>query len=1042
MPSPAREFDRGAALSSFAGTLPGWSTGPDPGLAAPCGAAEAGQDGGDDVVPEDEQGKTCVVSSANGVWFGLLGPLLVRSGDLELRLTAAKQRVLLASLLCRPGLVISADELVEFLWDGAPPAGGHFTLHSYIKRLRQGLGPVAGARIETCQPGYLIRVGTEELDTARFNTLIRAGEEAMRVRSWDQAAAALTEALHLWRSTPLADVPSEELIRSVRPNWQQMRLEAIELRNDAQLHLGKHTALVPELYALIEQHPLQERLYAQLMLALYRCDRQADALAVYQRARRLLVEELGVEPNSGLQELHQRILTGDPKLRNYPAASGRPAVGAASMLTATPAAHAAAANGQCPELIRAEGAPRQLPTAAQSFVGRVAELTALTKLSDHAAQGTGTGLILVTGPAGVGKTALAVHWAHEVADRFPDGQLYVNLRGFGPTRGAATPRHAIRRFLGALGVPADRMPLTLEGCADLYRRLLAGKRMLVVLDNARDVTQVRPLLPGGRHCMVIVTSRSQLTGLVVVEGALPLSLDVLSKAQARELLIRRLSADRAAAEPGVITEVIEQCAQLPCALAAAAARIALQPGLSLAGLAAELRDTGLLHALDTGDEESSIRAVFSRSYEILSRRASRMFRLLGLHGGPDIAAAAAASLAGLSLPETHRLLAELVHANVVSSHSPGRFTFHNLLRVYAAERAEVEEDKTSRDAATGRVLQHYVHTAHAAGRLLSPAKEPLILARPQSGVAPEGIADYSQALAWFQDEYQVLMAAVEFAAKTGFDAYAWQIAWCLTGIFDLDGRWQDGAAVQRTALTSAERAGDKVGLARAHSGLSASLIELGALDDAGVHLQHALRLCAELDDKLGQAQASLGLSQVARRQGDNRRALRDAEQALVLHQAAGHLAGQGRAHSAIGWCRARLGNHEQALADWAQAMARCREAHDRLGEATAWDSLGYAHRQLGEYAKAIACYQRAIDLADQLGARYQRAEALTHLGDLQRDAGDAVGARSAWQQAAGLLDELRSPDAEQISARLQNSGNDRAEDHPDHPALLTEVGDR
>jgi DNA-binding SARP family transcriptional activator len=949
---------------------------------------------------------------------------------MELRVTAAKQRVLLASLLCRPRLVVSADELVEYLWDGAPPAGGHFTLHSYIKRLRQGLGPIVGTRIETCQPGYLIRVESEELDTTRFNTLVRAGEDAMGVRSWDQAAAALTEALHLWRSTPLADVPSEELGRSVRPHWQQMRLEAIELKNDAELHLGKHAALVPELYALIGQHSLQERFYAQLMLALYRCDRQADALAVYQRARRLLVEELGIEPNAGLQELHKRILTADSELRNYPGSAGRPAVGAASMLTVTPAAHAIVLDGRCPALIRPDAEPRQLPTAAQSFVGRVAEQAVLTKLADHSADGTGTGLILVTGTAGVGKTALAVHWAHEVADRFPDGQLYVNLCGFGPTRVALTPRHAISRFLGALGVPADRMPLTLEGCEDLYRSLLADTRMLVVLDNARDVTQVRPLLPGGRHCMVIVTSRSQLTGLVVVEGALPLSLDVLSTAQARELLIRRLAANRAAAEPTVITEVIEQCAQLPLALAAAAARIALSPGLSLASLAAELRDTGsLLNALDTGDEESSIRTVFSRSYEILSRRASRMFRLLGLHGGPDIAAPAAASLGGLSLTETHQLLAELVHANLVSSHSPGRFTFHNLLRVYAAERAEVEEDKMSRGVDIGRVLQHYAHTAYAADRLLSVTKEPLILAKPQRGVTPEGMADYGQALAWLQDEYQVLVVAAEFAAKTGFDAYAWQIAWCLTSMFDLEGRWQEGAAVQRTVLTSAERAGDKVGLARAHSGLGASLIQLGATGDADVHLQHALRLCAELGDKLGQAQAGLGLSQVTRRQGQNHRALRYAEQALVLYQTAGSLAGVGRARSAIGWCRARLGNHEQALADWAQAMARCREAHDRLGEATAWDGLGYGHRQLGEHTKAIACYERAIDLAGQLGARYQRAEALTHLGDIQRDTGDAVAARYAWQQAVYILDDLCCPDAGQISARLQNLGNDRVTDH-------------
>jgi len=980
--------------------------------------------------------ETCAVSSADGLWFGLLGPLLVRRGSIELRVTAAKQRVLLASLLCRPGLVVSADELVEYVWDGAPPAGGRFTLHSYVKRLRQGLGPMAGARIETRQPGYLIRLETEELDTARFNALVRAGDEAMRVKSWRQAAAALAEALHLWRGTPLADVPSEALGRSVLPRLEQMRLAAIELRNDAELHLGRHAVLVPELYALIEQYPLQERLHAQLMLALYRSDRQANALSVYQRARRLLVGQLGVEPNSGLQQLHQRILAADPQLKSHPAEADRPSISEASMLaTPTPVAHAAAHDGQCPETTRSEAEPRQLPAAMPSFVGRAAELAALTELADRTAEGTGTVLILVTGTAGVGKTALAVHWAHEVADRFPDGQLYVNLHGFGPTRAAVTPARAIRRFLDALRVPADQMPSTQEARRDLYRSLLADKRMLIVLDNARDVAQVRPLLPGGRHCLIIVTSRSQLTGLVAAEGALPLFLDVVSKAQARELLIRRFTADRVAAEPGMITELVEQCARLPLALAAAAACVALYPGLSLAGLVAELRDTSsLLDALDTGDEASSIRTVFSWSYHSLSRRASRMFRLLGLHGGPDIAAAAAASLGGLSSPETHQLLAELVRANLVTSQSPDRFTFHSLLRVYAAERAEAEEDRTSRAAAVGRVLQHYVHTAYAADRLLSAAKEPLILTRPQSGVAPEGIADYGQALAWFRAEYQVLVVAVEFAAKAGFDAYAWQIAWSLTSIFELEGRWQDGAAVQRTALTSAERLGDKVGLACAHSALSASLSHLGALRDARVHLQHALRLCTELGDKHAQAQVSLGLSRVAWRQGQHRRALRAAKQALVLHQTTGHLAGQGRARNAVGWCQAQLGDYEQAQADCAQAVALCRKVDDRLGEAAAWDSLGYAHHQLGEYAEAITSYQRAIDLAGQLGARYQQADALTHLGDTQHDAGDAASARYAWQQAVDILDELCCPDAGEISARLAEFSNDQANDRPDRLA--------
>ena len=610
--------------------------------------------------------------------FGLLGPLLVRDGTRPVPVSAPRQRVLLAALLLSAGRVVSLDALTEVLWDGEPPAGARGALHSAVQRLRSTLGPPGADLVETQPPGYLIKVGDGELDVRRFRALAERGHAAAEAGAWAQAAGLLRDALGLWRGEPLADVPSRLLRdREVRPIEDQ-RLQVLAARIDADLHLGRHGEVVAELRQAVVAHPLQEQFHAQLMLSLYRSGRSADALAAYQDVRRVLADELGIDPGPELRLLHQRILAADSELIH--AAIGEQSGSAAETFSAPAAAHRDLA-------AQDRVVPRQLPAATRHFAGRAEALKMLAGLAAEAAGASpATVITVIDGTAGVGKTTLALHFAHQVAERFPDGQLYVNLRGFDPGGPPVAPVEAIRLCLDALAVPAARIPAGLDAQAGLYRSVLAGKRMLVLLDNARDVDQVRPLLPASPGCLVIVTSRNQLTSLVAVEGAFPLTLDVLADTDAAELLTRRLGPDRVAGDPSATEELIQLCAGLPLALSIAAARSATQPGLSLAALTAELRDArGRLNALDAGHAATNVRAVLSWSYDQLDAPAARLFRLLGLHAGPDISAAAAASLAEATMDEGRRRLGELTRAHLLTEHASGRFSSHDLLRAYAAE---------------------------------------------------------------------------------------------------------------------------------------------------------------------------------------------------------------------------------------------------------------------------------------------------------------------------------------------------------------------
>jgi tetratricopeptide (TPR) repeat protein len=786
-----------------------------------------------------------------------------------------------------------------------------------------------------------------------------------------------------------------------RDRLAESRIGVIEERIELELAIGDHADLVQELRDLVAEHPVRERLRGLLMLALYRADRQADALAVFRDARHYLREELGVEPGAPLQRLHQQILAADPELSG-PAAAGGTA-------------------GASPGTGLQRPLPAQLPHRIPDFTGRDAELSRLDALVARDGGDAGTSVVItaIAGTAGVGKTALAVHWAHRVSGRFPDGQLYVNLRGFDPVGVAMKPAQAIREFLDAFGITPQQMPTSLEAQAALYRSLLAGRRVLVLLDNAADEDQVRPLLPGSPGCLVIVTSRNQMPGLIVTEGAQPVVVDLLSAQEARELFSRRIGESRVLAETQAADDIIALCARLPLALMLVAARAATHPGFGLAALAAELRGAGgSLDAFDGADQATNARAVFSWSYQRLSVPGRSLFRLLGLHFGPDIGTPAVASLAGLPEGRVRPVLAELARAHLVTERIPGRFAFHDLLRAYATEMAHTHDSEDYRSAARRRMLDHYLHTTGRADELLNQHRDRLFtLIDVSPGVTPESPVDQKQALAWFQSEHAVLLEALRNA--TGFDAHIWQLAWALAPFFEYQGHWRDWRDSQSIALDASRRLSDKLAQALSHHLLGSAFGQLSNYDQARTHLQHALDLFEELSDNIGQADAHRTFAWMLERLGLYSEALSHAQQALALFQAAGHRTGQARALNAVGWFHAQLTDYQQALVCCKQALDQQREIDDQFGLTETYDSLGYAHRHLGHHKEAIACYQQAVNLCGELGDRYNEADSLVSLGDAYHDFGDAELARVAWQHALTILDQLEHPRADRVRAKMR-----------------------
>ncbi|MEU6201512.1 BTAD domain-containing putative transcriptional regulator [Streptomyces sp. NPDC047061] len=955
-------------------------------------------------------------TSAENVRFAVLGPVLAWFGEREVDLGSPQQRAVLAALLLRRGQQVTVGELVHAVWGKERPAAAVSVLRTYVSRLRKVLEPEreagAGPRlIVSAADGYQARVSEHALDLHRFEHQVA---EARRLRAAGETAVAgdlLHSALGLWQGTPLAGLPGP-LAAAERARLAEQHLGVLEFRLDTDLQLGRHADLIGELDGLTGEHSLREELWRLLMLALYRSGRQADALAAYRRSRGVLVRELGIEPGAALRDLHDRILTGDPSLDLVPPiARPGPAEPARPTPSAKPSANA----------IR----PAQLPADLRTFTGRHQELEEVRALlPGGAAPPAAVVISAIGGMAGIGKTALAVHWAHEIAHRYPDGQLYVNLRGFDSTGSVVPSEEALRTFLDALGVPPERIPTTgLDAQAALYRSLLAERRVLVLLDNARDTEQVRPLLPGAPGCLVIVTSRNRLTGLIANDGARPLTLHPLAPGEALDFLHRRLGTARVTAEPKAVDDIIERCARLPLALAVVAARATTNPHFALAAIAGELADSrSNLDAFTGGDLSADVQAAFSWSYEALSAPAARLFRLLGLHSGQDVSTPAAAALAGLPPRQVRPLLIQLTSAHLLTEYRPGRYSLHDLLRVFAAEQARTDGAPEERDRAVERMLTWYLHTANAADILLSPhsARVPLDPLPPDCG--PLEFTTPEQALHWCETERANLVAAVHLAAATGHPGIAWRLSATLWTFFHRRLHAHDWYSTNQVALAAATAAGDLPGQATAHNHLAGALMTMRRLEQSITHFRRTIELNRMLGNSYNTAMGLSNLGTVYLEAGQLRKSVEYLRRALARIRVADAPWAKALVLANLGDAYQRLGLFDQAIDCLKEALSVVHALGDHWIEGVALDILGTVYFRLRRHDEAFENYHQALERHRGASNRGRQCETLRNLGDLHLAVGDRDAARSCWQQALTLLEEVEEfdhPEAETLRARLR-----------------------
>ncbi|MFW6692277.1 AfsR/SARP family transcriptional regulator [Streptomyces sp. MAR4 CNX-425] len=926
----------------------------------------------------------------------LLGSVELRgeAGD-GIGLGAPQQRCLLAVLAMSPGRTVTMDSLVDRVWDRRAPHHVRDVVYTYVSRLRRVFRQAgAPTAVRRADGGYLLDIPADQVDLHRGRALARRARD----EGGHPAVELLREATGLWRGTPLTGVPGDWAART-RAGLVQERVTLLTERFGAELETGRRAEVVEELSGAVVEHPLAEPLTALLMRALSSAGRQADALAAYEAIRRRLREELGEEPGSVLRELHLRILRRDPELDRHDAPRSQPLRAAVGTVD------------------RPAVRPAQLPPDVTGFAGRDEEMGCLDSLSNAATETAST--CVVVGTAGIGKTTLAVHWAHGAAGRFPDGQLYVNLRGFDPSGTAVEPDQALRGFLEAFGVREEQFPSGTDGLSALFRSLLADQRVLMVLDNARDLEQIRPLLPAAPGCLTLVTSRHQLPGLLTA-GATQLGLQLFGPGEARQLLVHRLGPDRLDDDPGAVDEIVARCAGLPLALAVVAAHAAARPGFPLRALTAELCDEDGLPALYGGDAATDIRAVFSWSYHALSPEAARVFRLTGLHAGPDLGLGAAAHLAGLPRPRTRALLAELTRASLLSEHAPGRFSSHDLLRTYAAELAGHHDSAPARHAALTRILDYYLHSAHTACLATGIHLYMETPGPPLPATTPERFTDAARAVEWFTAERRALAAAVGLAARSGLDAYAVQLSRRLCTYLDRQGHWHEQTELLDSATQAAARLGDPVEEARGLADLARSCIRSERFEQAHHHLKQALVLFEENKDTRGRARVHNYCAYLHELHGAYDEALRHSLRVLELERAAGNPSGVARALNSVGWRHVLRGDHGQALAYLREALALQKGCDDRYGAALTLDSLGLAYHHMGDWQRATDYYQRALRLLQSPAAadRLTAATTLARLGDTHRSAGEPAAARDAWQRALRIFDELRHPGAEQLRARL------------------------
>jgi DNA-binding SARP family transcriptional activator/Tfp pilus assembly protein PilF len=912
--------------------------------------------------------------------FRLLGAVEIVLSDRVLDIGPPQRRLVLAILAAEAGRPVSTESLVDRVWDEAPDRARR-TLQVHISRIRRLLETTSEpVKVVRRSGGYLLDVAPDRVDALRFRRLVD------RARSGDrpelERVALLGQALDLWRGLPLSDLPGEWAARA-RQGWQQQYLEAVRAWALACLQTADPGAVLARLSELVTEHPLVESLTAVYMRALYAAGRPADALEHYTMVRRHLAEELGADPGPELQQLHRQILSADPALDT-------PATAAADRLTDPPTG---------------THVPAQLPADVSAFTGRAEQLAHLDALLARAGdQPTAVIISALSGTAGVGKTALAIHWAHRIRDRFPDGQLYVNLRGYDPDQ-PTDPGEALTRFLSALGVTGQEVPNDLDDRVARYRSEIADRRMLIVLDNAGSVEQIRPLLPGSSSSTVVVTSRDRLAGLIAVHGAHRLDLDLLPLVEAVTLL-RRLVGLRIDAEPEAAATLADHCARLPLALRVAAELAVSRPASPLAELVAELDDQQRrLDLLDGGDPHAAVRTVFSWSIQRLPPDAASTFRLLGLHPGLDIDPYAAAALAGTSVEVAHRRLDLLTRAHLLHPAGPGRYAMHDLLRAYSAELTRTQDTEQIRSAAQGQLLDHYRHTASVAMDTAYPyerARRPRI---PPVDTPTPDLSDPNQAAGWLDIEHPNLLAAVRHAADHGWPAHALDLSTILHRHLRTRGRYSDAEALHHLALTAARTVGDRAGELAALNGLGWACVLQGRPEQAIDYNQLALEIARTIGDRAGELNALHGIAYIHLVKNRHEPAIDHYQRGLEIAHTVGDRAGQMDALIGLADLRVLQGQYEPAIDHFRQALEIARATGHRDGEMYALHGLAHVHLRDCQYEPAIDHFQQALEIARATGHRVAELGALTGLADLHRLQGRHKQAADHYQQVLDLARE-------------------------------------
>jgi DNA-binding SARP family transcriptional activator/Tfp pilus assembly protein PilF len=912
----------------------------------------------------------------------VLGPLEVQAEDGWTGVDAPKRRALLAALLAEPGQIVSSARLIDELWRDDPPPAARKLISGYVLKLRRALGDPDGRVVVTRAPGYQLMTGRAEVDAGRFEELVSQGRSALAAGDADRAGGLLAAALALWRGPALADVPRGPIAAAEAGRLEEARLAAVELWAEAGLLHDQGTELVPELRRLTAVHPLRERFWHLLMRALARSGRHAEALAAYEQARQIIADELGADPGPDLQQLHQDILTGDQ------ARPGRPGTG---QPVASPS----------PAVV-----PRQLPGAARHFTGREAELEQLSELLGELSSTSGTVVVsAIGGTAGVGKTALAVHWAHQAAGQFPDGQLYVNLRGYDP--GEPMPAaETLAAFLRALGVAGQDIPAGTGERAARYRSLLAGRRMLILLDNADSVQQVRPLLPGTGACVTVVTSRDSLAGLVARDGARRLELDLLPTADA-ETLLTTLTGRRAVADPTATAALAARCARLPLALRVAAEFVAARPYEPLSSLLAELAGQQPLDLLEAhGDPGTAVRAVFSWSYQSLAPGTARIFRLAGQHPGPGFDGYAAAALAGSTLGQAQHHLGLLVRAHLIQPTGPDQYAMHDLLRAYSRELAVSQDGEGERRAALIRLFDYCLHTSAGAMDTLYPAEADRRPRLSPATVTAPAVDDPAAAQRWLDAERARLVAMAAASRAHGWPRYTTDLAGILSRYLHTGGHCDEAIAVHTHALQAARDVGDPASETTALNCLAAIDVRRDMFPEAAESYRRALALCGRDCDPRSKATALYGLGNVHWAQGHYEPAAEYMQRAMDLFREFRYQAGEALTLSALGGIRMRQGDYRQATAYLTQSLSLSREMGYRTSEIYALGSLAAVKLRQGLYQQATDHYGQVHALCGEVSDRGGQAMALNGLGHVALRHGDCQRAASHFQGAQDLYRQV------------------------------------